>query len=258
MSEPPAIRVEDVSITRVGRDGPLEVLDRMSLHVDRGEIVAMVGPSGCGKSTLLGIVAGLEEPGTGQVTLDGEERPDRLGRLALMPQRDALLPWCTAIDNVACAAAWSRSADEDATERAREALGRVGLTGFEDHYPHALSGGMRQRLALARTLASGASAWLLDEPFGALDALTRTALHRELERAWQRTRPTVLIVTHDLEEALVLADRVYVSSPRPGRVVAEIAVPLPRPRAITDTTSADFMELKSEILGALVATGALA
>lgn len=258
MSDAPRIGVEDMWVARDGRPGPVDVLAGMSLVVEPGEIVAMVGPSGCGKSTLLGVLAGLEEPSSGRVTIDGNARPDRLGSLALMPQRDALLPWRTTLDNVACSVGWSNDTDEDDFARAREALSRVGLQGFEDHYPHALSGGMRQRAALARTLASGATAWLLDEPFGALDALTRSALHRELERAWRGVGASVLLVTHDLDEALVLADRVYVSTPQPGRITAEVSVPLSRPRAIEDTTTPEFSRLKERLLEALAATGAMA
>ncbi len=258
MSEAPRIAVDDLWVGRDGRDGPIDVLAGMSLVVEPGEIVAMVGPSGCGKSTLLGVLAGLEAPSAGVVRLDGVDRPDRLGGLALMPQRDALLPWRTALDNVACSVGWSSARSGDDESRAMDALARVGLDGFEDHYPHALSGGMRQRVALARTLASGARAWLLDEPFGALDALTRAALHRELERAWRSVGSSVLLVTHDLDEAIVLADRVYVSSLRPGRIVAEVAVALGRPRAAADTTRPEFVRLKEELLGVLASTEAVA
>jgi NitT/TauT family transport system ATP-binding protein len=255
MSEAPRVGIDDVWVARDGREGKIDVLAGMSLVVEPGQIVAMVGPSGCGKSTLLGVIAGLEEPSAGEVTLDGHPRPDRLGTLALMPQRDALLPWRTTLDNVACTVGWSGRGQGENEELAMEALARVGLEGFEEYYPHALSGGMRQRVALARTLASGATAWLLDEPFGALDALTRGALHRELERAWRGVGASVLLVTHDLDEALTLSDRVYVSAPQPGRIVSEVDVPLARPRGVEHSTTPEFARLKAELLDALASTG---
>jgi ABC-type nitrate/sulfonate/bicarbonate transport system ATPase subunit len=164
--------------------GGVAVLDGVDVRVAPGEMVALVGPSGCGKSTLLAVLAGLLEPDGGRVLIDGVADPGRLGRLTLMPQHDALLPWRTLLANVALAPLLGGSPPGEAEERARATLVRFGLAGFEDHYPHALSGGMRQRAALARTLLGGARAWLLDEPFGALDALTRADLRGVLARAW--------------------------------------------------------------------------
>jgi len=237
--------------------GGTEVLDGIDLRVGPGEIVALVGPSGCGKSTLLSVLAGLREPDAGRVLIDG--RPgDRLGRLTLMPQRDALLPWRTLLENVAVGPRIAGADRREARDRARQVLARFGLAGFEEHYPHALSGGMRQRAALARTLMGGARAWLLDEPFGALDALTRADLQGELARAWEQNRPSALLVTHDLDEALLLADRVLVASPRPARVVGEVEVGMPRPRGIDDTVRPAFRELRGDLLAALRGAGALA
>jgi ABC-type nitrate/sulfonate/bicarbonate transport system ATPase subunit len=257
MSEPapaPAIEARDLWLAF----GDTAVLDGLSLGVGSGEIVAMVGPSGCGKSTLLSVLAGLVVPDAGQVLIDGRADAARLGRLTLMPQHDALLPWRTLLDNVALGPALAGAGRDDAARAARRALVRLGLGGFEDHYPHALSGGMRQRGALARTLLAGSRAWLLDEPFGALDALTRADLRGVLARAWAEVRPTALLVTHDLDEALLLADRVLVSSPRPARIVAEVAVDVPRPREEGDVARPEIADLRRELMHALRATGALA
>jgi ABC-type nitrate/sulfonate/bicarbonate transport system ATPase subunit len=257
MSEPspaPAIEVRDLRLAL----GETAVLDGLSLRVAPGEMVAMVGPSGCGKSTLLAVLAGLLEPDGGEVTLDGRRDAPRLGRLTLMPQHDALLPWRTLLDNVALGPELAGAGREDADRAARRALARFGLGGFEDHYPHALSGGMRQRAALARTLLGGSRGWLLDEPFGALDALTRADLRGVLSRAWTETRPSALLVTHDLDEALLLADRVLVSSPRPARIVAEVVVDVPRPREEGDVVRPEVADLRRRLVEALRATGAVA
>jgi ABC-type nitrate/sulfonate/bicarbonate transport system ATPase subunit len=257
VSEPapaPAIAAEGLSLTLDG----VPVLDELSLEVPSGGIVALIGPSGCGKSTLLSVLAGLRGPDAGVVTLGGRPGGARLGALTLMPQSDALLPWRTLLDNVAVAPRLRGEGRAEARASARRALARLGLAGFEDHYPHALSGGMRQRAALARTLLGGGRGWLLDEPFGALDALTRADLQAVLARAWEAERPTSLLVTHDLDEALILADRVLVSSPRPARVIAEIEVTLPRPRTLAGTASPAFAALRGRLLEALHAAGAIA
>lgn len=259
MSDPaprpaPEIRVEDLRLERAG----VPVLAGVDVHVAPGELVALVGPSGCGKSTLLAVLAGLVEPDAGTVAIGGRADAPRLGRLTLMPQTDALLPWCTLLDNVTLAPLLAGVAREEARRAAHRTLARFGLSGFEDHYPHALSGGMRQRGALARTLLAGARGWLLDEPFGALDALTRADLRGVLAAAWAQERPSALLVTHDLDEALMLADRVLVASPRPMRVVAEVVVDLPRPRAIDDSALPAFASLRADLLAALRGAGALA
>jgi ABC-type nitrate/sulfonate/bicarbonate transport system ATPase subunit len=237
--------------------GDTEVLDGLSLTAAPGEIVAVIGPSGCGKSTLLSVLAGLIAPDAGEVALDGRADAPRLGALTLMPQQDALLPWRTLLGNVALAPRLAGAGREEAEREASRTLARFGLAGFEDHYPHALSGGMRQRAALARTLLSGSRGWLLDEPFGALDALTRADLRGVLARAWAEARPTTVLVTHDLDEALTLADRVLVSSPRPARIVAEVAVDAPRPRD-GDAGGPELADLRRRLMDALRATGALA
>ena len=250
----PAIEARDLRLSF----GDVAVLDGLSLSVAPGEMVAMVGPSGCGKSTLLAVLAGLVAPDDGEVLIDGRADAPRLGRLTLMPQGDALLPWRTLLGNVALAPRLAGAGRDEADRAARRALARFGLAGFEDHYPHALSGGMRQRGALARTLLAGSRAWLLDEPFGALDALTRADLRRVLARTWEAERPTTLLVTHDLDEALLLADRVLVSGPRPARIVAEFAVNVPRPREEGDAPRPELADLRRHLMESLRAAGAVA
>jgi ABC-type nitrate/sulfonate/bicarbonate transport system ATPase subunit len=207
------------------RFGDVVALEGLSLVVERGAVVAVVGPSGCGKSTLLDLVCGLQRPDAGRVAADPA---------VLMPQRDALLPWLSALDNAALPLRLAGRPRDGARAAAHDVLRDLGLAGFEAAEPRTLSGGMRQRVAFARTLLAGRPLLCLDEPFGALDALTRADAQAWLAAALEREPRTVLLVTHDVEEALVLADRVVVLSPRPGRVVADLAVDEPRPRRRTD------------------------
>jgi ABC-type nitrate/sulfonate/bicarbonate transport system ATPase subunit len=216
-----AVRLEGV--TR--RFGDVVALDGVSLGASPGEVVAVVGASGSGKSTLLELVCGLQQPDAGTVAA---------GRAVLMPQRDLLLPWLDARDNAALPLRLDGTAKDDARARAHELLVRLGLEGFERARTWQLSGGMRQRVAVARTLLAGAPILCLDEPFGALDAITRADAQAWLAETLAQEPRTVLLVTHDVEEAALLADRIVVLSPRPGRVVATVDVDLPRPRAATD------------------------
>ena len=218
--------VDDVAKAyRAKRRPPVEALAGVSLRVVPGEVLAVVGPSGCGKSTLLEIVCGLQAPDRGRV-----EAPEAV----LMPQRDLLLPWASALDNAALALRVRGTGRDEARRRAAPAFEEFGLQGFERAKPHELSGGMRQRVAFLRTLLAGAPLLCLDEPFGALDAISRADMQAWLAGALAHEPRTVLLVTHDVEEAVVLADRVVVLSPRPGRVVAELEVAMPRPRTPTD------------------------
>jgi len=203
----------------------VRALADVSLHADRGEVLAVVGPSGCGKTTLLELICGLQSPDAGTV---------RSEPAALMPQRDLLLPWLSAVDNAALALRIAKRPRAQARERASALFAELGLAGFEEAHPHKLSGGMRQRVAFVRTLLSGKPVLCLDEPFGALDAITRAEMQGWLARALAREPRTVVLVTHDVEEAVLLADRVAVLCARPGRVVAELEIALPRPRARTD------------------------
>ena len=206
------------------------VLQDISLYAAREEFVTLIGPSGSGKSTLLNILCGLMQPDAGEILLHGEPAPQRIGRVGYMPQRDLLLPWRTVLDNVLLGPEVMGHDMAHARREARALIPLFGLEGFEDHYPATLSGGMRQRAALLRTFLCRQEIVLLDEPFGALDALTRRTMRRWLLDVWTRFRQTVLFVTHDVDEAIYLSDRVYVVSARPGRIVEEVAIALPRPR----------------------------
>jgi len=225
------------------RRGGLAVtaLDGITLDVATGEIVALVGPSGCGKTTLLELVCGLIAPNVGSV---------ESARAALMAQRDLLLPWASAVANAAVALRVAGVKRDEAHERAAALLRDFGLGGFERARPDELSGGMRQRVAFARTLLAGRPVLCLDEPFGALDALTRVEMQGWLAGALARDPRTVVLVTHDVEEALVLADRVFVLSPRPGRVIATLAVTTARPRRRTDPEIVALRARALEALGA--------
>ncbi len=227
----------------------LPVLQDIRFDAAPGAFVSVVGPSGSGKSTLLGIIAGLEEPDSGSVTVGGTAR--RLGAVAYMPQADTLLPWRTALDNAILGLEVRGTPRREARAQARELFAVAGLSGFEAAYPSALSGGMRQRVAFLRTVLTGGSVLLLDEPFGALDALTRSEMHEWLLGLWERLSVTVVLVTHDVEEALLLSDRVLVLSPRPGRVVLSYEVRLPRPRHRAMTVSEAFVRDKALLLDAI-------
>jgi ABC-type nitrate/sulfonate/bicarbonate transport system ATPase subunit len=225
-----------VQLTRIHRAfGPVTALADLSLSVAPREVVAVVGPSGCGKSTLLEIVCGLQRPDAGTC----ETAP-----AVLMPQRDSLLPWLTAIDNAALARRVAGDSREAARAKARPLFEHFGLDGFERARTDQLSGGMRQRVAFLRTLLSGKPVLCLDEPFASLDALTRREMQQWLAQALHREPRTVLLVTHDVEEAATLADRVLVMSPRPGRIVAELAVPASR-------TPAELLAIRERALEAL-------
>ncbi|HMJ04345.1 MAG TPA: ABC transporter ATP-binding protein [Conexibacter sp.] len=234
------VHVEAVQRIFRGRGDDVVALEGMDLRAEPGEIVAVVGASGCGKSTLLELICGLQTPNAGVVEADPA---------VLMPQRDLLLPWASALDNAALALRVRGAATGEARERARPWFERFGLSGFEDARPAALSGGMRQRVAFVRTLLAGKPVLALDEPFAALDALTRQEMQAWLARALVEEPRTVVLVTHDVEEAIVLGDRVVVMSPRPGRAVAELEVTLPRPRHRTDPEVVALRERALEALG---------
>jgi NitT/TauT family transport system ATP-binding protein len=236
------------------RGAPLTALEGIDLDVRAGQVVAVVGPSGCGKSTLLEIVAGLQEPESGAARVGTAASPaERRAACSLMPQRDLLLPWRDALGNAALALEAEGVRRRDARRRAEPLFERFGLARFERALPSELSGGMRQRVAFVRTLLPGRPVLLLDEPFAALDAITRAEMQQWLGDALNAEPRTVLLVTHDIEEALFLADRVTVLSSRPGRVVDELEVPLPRPRdrraAVTDPELARLRRRALEALG---------
>ncbi|MCL1631395.1 ABC transporter ATP-binding protein [Sporolactobacillus sp. CPB3-1] len=223
-------------------------LENADLHVARGRFVSIIGPSGCGKSTLFNIIAGLLRPSTGQVLLDGEEITRKSGYVGYMLQKDLLLPWRSILDNVIIGLEIRGIPKKKARARALPMLKNYGLGGFENDHPDALSGGMRQRAGLIRTLLYDRDVLLLDEPFGALDAQTRMQMQNWLLEIWNDFKKTILFVTHDIDEAIYLSDEIYVFTHRPGKIKAHIEVDLPRPRNEKTLMNDRFLELKRELL----------
>jgi ABC-type nitrate/sulfonate/bicarbonate transport system ATPase subunit len=247
-----ACAVEVLGISKRFRvDGRVvHALDDVSLCARAGEFVSLVGPSGCGKSTLLNLICGLLEPDSGVITL-GDEQGPRLGRVGLMPQQDLLMPWRRLLDNVLLGPEIQRRDLSAARAEARQLLPLFGLEGFERSYPAQLSGGMRQRAALLRTMLCHPAVLALDEPFGALDALTRRGMRDWLLQVWSRFGQTVLFVTHDVDEAIYLSDRVLVMSPRPGAIVLDVDIPLPRPRQAHHLELSVAADIRRALLNAL-------
>ncbi len=253
MSKPCKIEVTGVSkiFRRNGKD--VEALAQTNLAVQEGHFACIIGPSGCGKSTLFNIIAGLLPPTTGDVTIDGKSIVCKAGTVGYMLQKDLLLPWRTILDNIILGLEIRGVPRSQAVERALPLMEKYGLKGFDSHYPNELSGGMRQRAALLRTLLYDRDIMLLDEPFGALDAQTRLSMQNWLLEIWRDFGKTILFVTHDIDEAVYLSDDVFVFSPRPGHVQAKIHVPIERPRQSEDLTTPRFMELKHHLLELLSA-----
>jgi NitT/TauT family transport system ATP-binding protein len=233
--------------------GAFTALRDFTLTIEPGQFCAVVGPTGCGKSTTLGLVSGLDRPSAGSVTVNGHPVAGITKGTSFMFQADALMPWKSVVNNVMMGPLFNGVPKREARARAADWLRRVGLAGFEDHYPHQLSGGMRKRVALAGALINEPSVLLMDEPFGALDVQTKAIMSNELLRIWEQTRPTVIFVTHDLEEAIALADKVCVVTASPGTVKAVYDVDLPRPRgAVQEIRFGErFQELHHQIWGAL-------
>jgi NitT/TauT family transport system ATP-binding protein len=227
---------------------PVKALEDIDLKVSPGELVALLGPSGCGKSTLLNLIAGFEKPSQGTLLVDGTEvlspGPDR----GVVFQEAALFPWLSVWENVIFGPKVQGMARSEYEDRAHKMLKIVGLSDFKNHLPVQLSGGMRQRVGIARILTLGSRVLLMDEPFGALDAQTRLTMQELLLSVWQQLKPTIIFVTHDIDEAIFLASRIYVMSARPGRIQTSITVPLGRPRTVADTASETFSALKLQIL----------
>jgi ABC-type nitrate/sulfonate/bicarbonate transport system ATPase subunit len=228
--------------------GDTLALSPTDLNVQAGEFISVVGPSGCGKSTMFNIIAGVLHPTAGSVIIDGREVTGRSGHVGYMLQKDLLLPWRTVLDNIVLGAVLKGGASRAQREEGVALAKRYGLGDFINHYPSALSGGMRQRVALMRTLAMHHDVMLLDEPFGALDSQTRLSMQQWLLSVWQREKRTIIFVTHDIDEAIFLADRVVVMTPRPGRVHEIINVPIERPRPVSSLTRPEFIALKQRIL----------
>jgi NitT/TauT family transport system ATP-binding protein len=258
MAVPDASAAPEVQVRGLAKSfGPVAVLPATGLTFAAGQTTALVGPSGCGKSTILRLIAGLEAPDAGEVTVGGRAPAEvaREAGLAVAFQDPSLLPWRTVRGNIALARTLARLPADAAIVDGL--IARVGLEGFEDTRPAELSGGMRQRAAIARCLAAEPRLLLLDEPFGAVDELTRMKLNEDLPRLWEARGTTTLLVTHSVQEAVLLSDRVLVFSPRPARVVADIAVPFARPRTRAVTREAAFHRLVDEVSAALWAGGGL-
>lgn len=242
----PYLRVDRVGKTYASQRGDVEALVDIDLDVQPGEFVSVVGPSGCGKSTLMKCIAGLEPLTSGRILVNDKLLEGPPGQLGVVFQRDVLLDWRTILDNVLLQAEFLGHRRTDYRERALQLLHRFGLEGFEDRHPWELSGGMRQRASICRALLCDPDLLLMDEPFGALDAQTRNAMQRELLEIWTKTRKTVLFVTHSVDEAVFLADRIVVLSPRPGRIREVVEVREPRPR---DRTCDGCAAIRRHVLG---------
>jgi NitT/TauT family transport system ATP-binding protein len=243
----PFLQIRHLSASFRGYQGDLSALDDVSFTVARGEFVCLIGPSGCGKSTLLRIAAGLLQPTRGEILLEGKPQHMPQKRVGLVFQQPTLLPWRSVQDNIALPLEMEGLPPHDIQARTDDLLALVGLSGFEEEYPIHLSGGMAQRTAIARALAQNPEVLLLDEPFGALDALTRERMAAELLRIWERDKRTVLMVTHSVEEATLLSDRVVVLSARPGRVVNIVSVTLPRPRSPTLLATPELQQIAGRL-----------
>jgi NitT/TauT family transport system ATP-binding protein len=240
--------IELIAVEKVfGGKLAVHAVTRIDLRVNTGDFVAVLGPSGCGKSTLLNMIAGFEEPSAGEVKVFGEPvaapGPDR----AVVFQEPSLFPWMSVWENIVFGPKLRHLPNEEYEELAREYLRTVGLEGFENHYPDQLSGGMKQRVGIARARLSRPQVLLMDEPFGALDAQTRLQMQQLLLDVWEKHRRTVVFITHDIDEAILLADIVYIMSARPGRMRSKLRVPLQRPRNIDLVTDANFNAIRAEI-----------
>jgi ABC-type nitrate/sulfonate/bicarbonate transport system ATPase subunit len=231
--------------------GGVTALDGVNIEAFENEFVSIVGPSACGKSTLLDILAGLQEPTDGEILFDGRPARQLLGQIGYMPQEDLLMPWRRLLDNTILGLEVAGEPKKTARARALKEFDRFGLAGFERSYPGQLSGGMRQRAALLRTFLAGRQVMLLDEPFGALDALTRLEMQEWLTGVWELSKKCIIFVTHDVEEAVFLSDRVYAMSARPGRVALSVTVDLPRPRSFQLTADDRFVAIKQQLLSHL-------
>src|SRR3984893_1746350 len=242
------LHAENVSMTFPTPSGGFAALAPITLSIPQGRFVSLIGPSGCGKSTIFNIVAGLLEPTSGRVLIDGADATGTIGRVGYMLQKDLLLPWRTVLDHVILGMEIQGVPLRYARERALPLLRRYGLSGFEYLFPNALSGGMRQRAALLRTLLFDTDVILLDEPFGALDAQTKLQMQEWLLQLWSDFGKTVIFVTHDVEEAIFLSDEVHVMGTGPARVAETLVVALPRPRLRACTTTPAFMAIKERCL----------
>ncbi len=249
---PPKLQLRDIMMTFHTRQGQeVMAVDNLSLDVNDREFISIVGPSGCGKSTLLRVAAGLIEPSSGDVLLDGHPVKGPGADRGMVFQSYTLFPWLTVQGNVEFGPRLKGLPNTERSRIATNYIEQVGLKGFEKSYPKELSGGMMQRVAIARALANDPEVLLMDEPFGALDAQTRTIMQELLVNIWQKTPKTILFVTHDIDEAIFISDRVYIMTARPGRIKQILNVQLPRPRAFEVITAPEFIQQKREVLEAI-------
>jgi NitT/TauT family transport system ATP-binding protein len=245
---PGRIVLDDVGVSFGGNGNRVEAVQHISFEIASGEFVCLLGPSGCGKSTLLNAMAGFIQPSSGSLTVDGEPVLRPAADRGMVFQHHSLFPWKTVLANVEFGLKMRGQGQHQRRGRARTFLHMVGLGGFERHYPVQLSGGMQQRVGIARVLVNEPRVMLMDEPFGALDAQTRLMMQELLLEIWQEVRTTVVFVTHDIDEAIFMADRIFVMTSRPGEIKAEVKVPLPRPRTPEVMTSPVFSELKRQCM----------
>ena len=241
------LKIDNVYKEYQGRNGKTIALNGVNLDIKENEFICVVGPSGCGKSTLLNIIAGLLEPTSGTVTLDGKVIEGTGVERGVVFQQYALFPWRTVLKNVMFPLEMKKVPKDEAEAIARKYIKSVGLEGFEKSYPKELSGGMKQRVAIARAYAANPEVLLLDEPFGALDAQTRVQLQTELLETWEKEKKTCFFITHDVDEAIILAQRVIIMSARTGRIKKIVDIDIPYPRTQATKTEPRFLELKSEI-----------
>ena len=251
------LRVEGLSMVYATGDGPVRALDQVTMSAQRGQFLSILGPSGCGKSTLLMITAGLVSPSSGAVVVEGARVTRPRTDIGIVFQSPVLLDWRTALENVMLQAEARNLDRRDAEASARALLAQVGLAGFENKYPHELSGGMRQRVSICRALVHKPHQLLMDEPFGALDALTRDQIALDLQKLWSDRQMTVLFVTHSIAEAVFLSDRVVVMTPRPGRIDSVIDIDLPRPRTLAVRDTPQFAAYNRRIRDLFLASGVL-
>jgi ABC-type nitrate/sulfonate/bicarbonate transport system ATPase subunit len=247
------VHLDHVGMAFATPGGVFRAVAPLNLSIESGRFVSLVGPSGCGKSTLFNVIAGLLQPTEGRVLIDGDDATGTIGRVGYMLQKDLLLPWRTVLDNVILGMEIQGKPLKEARERALPLLRKYGLAGFEYLYPNSLSGGMRQRAALLRTLLFDTDVILLDEPFGALDAQTKLQMQEWLMQLWSDFKKTVVFITHDVDEAIYLSDEIHVMGTRPGRILESIPISLNRPRARDTTLTPEFIAIKERCLSLLAA-----
>jgi putative hydroxymethylpyrimidine transport system ATP-binding protein len=240
------LSIKELSFAFQNNGGSKSIFQKISMDVKAGEFVSVIGASGSGKSTLFKLIAGLLEPNEGQIGIDGQQPEKRLGKVGYMPQKDLLLPWRTVVENVFLPMELANENKQRKLTEIREWLSRFGLAEYENAYPHELSGGMKQRVAFLRTIMTGKNLLLLDEPFGALDSLTKRNMHTWLLELWGDLQKTVLFITHDLEEAILLSDRIYLL-PSAGEEIQEVTVNLPRPRKTELIYHSEFIAMRKEL-----------